>query len=114
MADMNEIDKRFDIHEIAKNKRQDLDRFVCNIYCCHSTGCKSSGSDDILDLLKSAVAEHGLEGKVRIVATGCMDYAPRDRWYESKSRGKKTFFTNDWNRWWHASSFPNTLFRLSN
>ncbi len=72
MADMNEIDKRFDIHEIAKNKRQDLDRFVCNIYCCHSTGCKSSGSDDILDLLKSAVAEHGLEGKVRIVATGCM------------------------------------------
>ena len=38
MADMNEIDKRFDIHEIAKNKLQDLDRYLCTIYCCHSTG----------------------------------------------------------------------------
>ena len=89
MADMNEIDKRFDIHEIAKNKRQDLDRFVCNIYCCHSTGCKSSGSDDILDLLKSAVAEHGLEGKVRIVATGCMGLCAQGPLVRVEIKGQK-------------------------
>ena len=106
MADMNEIDKRFDIHEIAKNKLQDLDRYLCTIYCCHSTGCKSSGSDDILDLLKSAVAEHELEGKVRIVATGCS--APRDRWSEWKSKGKRTCFTKGWNRWSRGLSSPNT------
>ena len=35
MADMSEIEKRFDIHEIAKNKNQDLERYQCNIYCCH-------------------------------------------------------------------------------
>ncbi len=89
MADMNEIDKRFDIHEIAKNKRQDLDRFVCNIYCCHSTGCKSSGSDDILYLLKSAVAEHGLEGKVRIVATGCMGLCAQGPLVRVEIKGQK-------------------------
>ena len=36
MADID-IDKRFDIHEIAKNKNADLERFRCTIYCCHST-----------------------------------------------------------------------------
>ena len=68
MADMNEIDKRFDIHEIAKNKLQDLDRYLCTIYCCHSTGCKSSGSDDIISLLQDAIEEYDLKDKVRIVA----------------------------------------------
>jgi len=89
MADMNEIDKRFDIHEIAKNKLQDLDRYLCTIYCCHSTGCKSSGSDDILDLLKSAVAEHELEGKVRIVATGCMGLCAQGPLVRVEIKGQK-------------------------
>ena len=71
MADAN-IDKRFDIHEIAKEKNKDLERFDCNVYICHSTGCKSSGSDDIIDIVKSALADHDLEGQVRIVPTGCM------------------------------------------
>ena len=87
MADMNEIDKRFDIHEIAKNKMADIDRYACTIYCCHSTGCKSSGSDDILELMKSAVAEHGLEGKVRIVATGCMGLCHSEPTVEIKMPG---------------------------
>ena len=34
MADMNEIDKRFDIHEIAKNKLQDLLK-VENLFMVH-------------------------------------------------------------------------------
>ncbi len=71
MADID-LEKKFDIHEIAKNKLAEIEKFVCNIYCCHSTGCKSSGSDDILDLIKSIVTEHKLEEKIRIVATGCM------------------------------------------
>ena len=89
MADMNEIDKRFDIHEIAKNKMADIDRYACTIYCCHSTGCKSSGSDDILELIKSAVAEHGLEGKVRIVATGCMGLCAQGPLVRVEIKGQK-------------------------
>ena len=61
-----DIDKRFDIHEIAKNKQAELDRFQCSIYCCHSTGCKSSGSDDLIDLIKQAIVDHGIEDKVRL------------------------------------------------
>ncbi len=89
MVDMNEIDKRFDIHEIAKNKKQELDRFACTIYCCHSTGCKSSGSDDLISLMKSAIVEHGLEGKVRIVPTGCMGLCAQGPLVRVEIKGQK-------------------------
>ena len=86
---MAEIDKRFDIHEIAANKKQDLDRYVCNIYCCHSTGCKSSGSDDIISLMKEAIEDHDLEDKVRIVATGCMGLCAQGPLVRVEIKGQK-------------------------
>lgn len=89
MVDMNEIDKRFDIHEIAKNKKRELERFACTIYCCHSTGCKSSGSDDLISLMKSAIVEHGLEGKVRIVPTGCMGLCAQGPLVRVEIKGQK-------------------------
>ncbi len=89
MADMSEIDKRFDIHEIAKNKKADLDRFECNIYCCHSTGCKSSGSDEIIDLIKQALADHDVEDKVRIVPTGCMGLCAQGPLLRVEIKGRK-------------------------
>ena len=89
MADMSEIEKRFDIHEIAKNKNQDLERYQCNIYCCHSTGCKSSGSDEILDLMQKAIEEHELQGKVRIVATGCMGLCAQGPLIRVEIKGQK-------------------------
>ena len=89
MADMSEIDKRFDIHEIAKNKKADLERFECNIYCCHSTGCKSSGSDEIIDLIKQALADHDVEGRVRIVPTGCMGLCAQGPLLRVEIKGRK-------------------------
>lgn len=89
MVDMSEIEKKFDIHEIAKNKQQDLDRYQCSIYCCHSTGCKSSGSDDILSLMRDALREHELEGKVRIIATGCMGLCAQGPLIRVEVKGQK-------------------------
>ena len=88
MADID-LDKRFDIHEIAKTKLAEIERFVCNIYCCHSTGCKSSGSDDILDLIKNMVAEHEVEDKIRVVATGCMGLCAQGPLIRVEIKGKK-------------------------
>ncbi len=88
MAEMD-LDKRFDIHEIAKAKNAELERFRCSVYCCHSTGCKSSGSDDIIDLLKTAVVEHGLEDQVRIVATGCMGLCAQGPLIRVEIKGQK-------------------------
>ncbi len=88
MADAN-IDKRFDIHEIAKEKNKDLERFDCNIYICHSTGCKSSGSDDIIDIVKSALVDHDLEGQVRIVPTGCMGLCAQGPLMRVEIKGQK-------------------------
>ena len=84
-----DIDKRFDLHEIAKNKQAELDRFQCSIYCCHSTGCKSSGSDDLIDLIKQAIVDHGIEDKVRIVATGCMGLCAQGPLIRVEIKGQK-------------------------
>ncbi len=84
-----DIDKRFDIHEIAKNKQAELDRFQCSIYCCHSTGCKSSGSDDLIDLIKQAIVDHGIEDKVRIVATGCLGLCAQGPLIRVEIKGQK-------------------------
>lgn len=88
MAEMD-LDKRFDIHEIAKNKKADLERYQCNIYCCHSTGCKSSGSDDIISVLEQAVEEYGLQGQVRIVAAGCMGLCAQGPLMRVEIKGQK-------------------------
>ncbi len=89
MADMSEIEKRFDIHEIAKTKQQEIDKYICNIYCCHSTGCKSSGSDEILDILQKTIEEHNLQEKVRIVATGCMGLCAQGPLIRVEIKGQK-------------------------
>lgn len=88
MADID-LDKKFDIHEIAKNKLAEIESFVCNIYCCHSTGCKSSGSDDILDLMKNIINENNLNDKIRIVATGCMGLCAQGPLIRVEIKGKK-------------------------
>ena len=88
MADID-LEKRFDIHEIAKNKIAEIERFECNIYCCHSTGCKSSGSDDILDLIKNIIAEKQIEDKIRVVATGCMGLCAQGPLIRVEIKGKK-------------------------
>ena len=72
MVDMAEIRKKFDIHEIAKNKLAEIEKYQCSIYCCHSTGCKSSGSDDLIAFIHKFLEENGLVEKVRVVSTGCM------------------------------------------
>ncbi len=72
MVDMAEINKRFDIHRIAEEKNAEISKYICTIYCCHSTGCKSSGSDDFLAQIKEFITSNGLDEKVRLVATGCM------------------------------------------
>lgn len=88
MAEMD-LDKRFDIHETAKNKMAEIERFICNIYCCHSTGCKSSGSDDILDLIKNFIAEKQIEDKIRVVATGCMGLCAQGPLIRVEIKGQK-------------------------
>ncbi len=71
MDNMSEIDKRFDIGEIAKNKTIELNKFDCNIYCCHSTGCKSSGGDSIIEFMQTSIIEQNLQDRVRVVSAGC-------------------------------------------
>jgi len=86
---MAEIAKRFDIHEIAKNKLNEIEKYDAHIYCCHSTGCKSSGSDDLIALVNSIIEEKGLKERIRIVATGCMGLCAQGPLIRVEIKGKK-------------------------
>ena len=86
---MSEIMKKFDIHEIAKNKLAEIEKYKCSIYCCHSTGCKSSGSDDLITLIQEILQEKSLTEKVRIVATGCMGLCAQGPLIRVEIKGKK-------------------------
>lgn len=89
MVDIAEVMKRFDIHNIAANKLAEIEKYECNIYCCHSTGCKSSGSDDLIALIKEILEENKLTEKVRIVATGCMGLCAQGPLIRVEIKGKK-------------------------
>lgn len=89
MVDMAEIRKKFDIHEIAKNKLAEIEKYKCSIYCCHSTGCKSSGSDDLIALIQKILEENNLTDTVRIVATGCMGLCAHGPLIRVEIKGKK-------------------------
>ena len=91
MVDMAEVMKRFDIHEIAKKKLDEIEKYDCSIYCCHSTGCKSSGSDDLIALIQKILEEKGLTEKVRVVATGCMGLCAQGPLIRVEIKGKKVF-----------------------
>ena len=89
MVDMAEINKRFDIHEIAKDKLAEIEKYEAHIYCCHSTGCKSSGSDDLIALINGILEEKGLKERVRVVATGCMGLCAQGPLIRVEINGKK-------------------------
>ena len=48
-----------------------LDGYSKHVLVCGGTGCTSSGSKRILDILESEIQKHGLEKEVGIVKTGC-------------------------------------------
>ncbi len=89
MVDMDELNKRFDIHNIANNKLAEIEKYKCHIYCCHSTGCKSSGSDDLIALIKQILEENSLSEEARVVATGCMGLCAQGPLIRVEINGKK-------------------------
>ncbi len=60
------------IKDIAASQRQAQEACKARLYCCASTGCLSSGAQDIIDALGEALKAHGLTDGIDIVPTGCM------------------------------------------
>ena len=61
-----------DIQQAAEQHRQALEAAGGRLYCCASTGCLSSGAQEVLDALEDAAASHGVAERVHLVPTGCM------------------------------------------
>jgi NADH:ubiquinone oxidoreductase subunit F (NADH-binding)/(2Fe-2S) ferredoxin len=61
-----------DFDEIVSSAKSRLASYSCNLFCCASTGCLSSGCQSVMDALKEALEARNLQESVRIVPTGCM------------------------------------------
>lgn len=48
-----------------------LDGYRKHVLVCGGTGCTSSGSKGILDILEKEIKKHGLQNEIGIVKTGC-------------------------------------------
>jgi len=48
-----------------------LDGYKKHVLVCGGTGCTSSGSKKILDVLEKEIGKHGLQNEIGIVKTGC-------------------------------------------
>jgi NADH:ubiquinone oxidoreductase subunit F (NADH-binding)/(2Fe-2S) ferredoxin/NAD-dependent dihydropyrimidine dehydrogenase PreA subunit len=57
--------------EWAQKRREELEKFEFTIEICADTGCRASGCRAVVEALRSEVEHHKLQGKVRILATGC-------------------------------------------
>ncbi|MDR1693894.1 MAG: NADH-quinone oxidoreductase subunit L [Lactobacillaceae bacterium] len=89
MADIDEIRKKFDIHVLADKKKDELKKYECNLYCCDSTGCRSSGSEPIMGVMKRIIEENNLQEKVRTIPTGCMGLCAQGPLVRVEIKGQK-------------------------
>lgn len=54
-----------------------MSKYTMHMLVCGGTGCKSSESSVIVDNLRSALAEKGLENKVQVILTGCFGFCEK-------------------------------------
>ncbi|MBX9582705.1 MAG: NAD(P)H-dependent oxidoreductase subunit E [Gemmataceae bacterium] len=64
-----------DLAAIAEKER--AARPPVEVRCCTAAGCASAQADKVLDGLKKAAADAGLDGKVRAVSVGCLRLCSR-------------------------------------
>ena len=66
-----------ELHLRAEAERTKQQGMGCRLICCAGTGCLSSGSKPVMEGLKKALTENGLESKAQVVGTGCMGLCSR-------------------------------------
>ncbi len=71
------------LHALAQMQRDNISkakmdfiekegRYLVHLYTCNATGCHSGGAHNVIDMCTKILEKHGLQDKVRMVATGCM------------------------------------------
>ena len=61
-----------ELYKIAEAERAARQKFAHHVCVCMAAGCLSSGSDQVLDALKTEVAEAGMKNEVQVKGVGCM------------------------------------------
>ncbi|MGD9638106.1 MAG: NADH-ubiquinone oxidoreductase-F iron-sulfur binding region domain-containing protein [Alphaproteobacteria bacterium] len=72
---MEEVNKKAPsktLEEIAKEQIAKEDNFVCRVFCCNSTSCRSAQGISVLDAFNDCLKVYNLEDKVDICPAGCM------------------------------------------
>ncbi|MBN2735701.1 MAG: NADH-quinone oxidoreductase subunit L [Spirochaetales bacterium] len=58
--------------ETAEQECRDLEKYDGIIYTCGSTGCVSSGCQDVIQAITDCIASHDIAGRIKLIVTGCM------------------------------------------
>ena len=61
-----------EFNELSEKLKSEEEKNSHKICVCCGAGCLSSGSDQILNDIKTKVKEKGLEDKIKVSASGCM------------------------------------------
>lgn len=73
---MKKIQSRDELNNLQKSIITSFDRKIENlketIKLCVGGGCIASGSLKLMSSLEKSIQEHGLEGKVEVIGTGCL------------------------------------------
>ncbi|MDX2100785.1 MAG: NAD(P)H-dependent oxidoreductase subunit E, partial [Leptolyngbyaceae cyanobacterium bins.59] len=67
--DWNEL---LEVAETEKARRKQV-----RVHCCTSTGCRAAESVEVMNAMKVAVQDQGLEDRVEVVGVGCMGFCGR-------------------------------------
>ena len=72
IEELNKIrDKMKDIVSMRDEGAENKSGYKYQVLVCGGTGCHSSGSQKVLDVLNEQIAAHQLEKEVKVVRTGC-------------------------------------------
>ncbi len=71
MEEFNACKGKIALRSVAEH---DIHSAKKELLCCGGTGCCASNSVELMDNLRAAIKEHGLENDVKVVQTGCFGF----------------------------------------
>jgi NADH:ubiquinone oxidoreductase subunit F (NADH-binding)/(2Fe-2S) ferredoxin len=85
--------EELDVKAAAEQAKQQA--FEVRLNCCSSTGCHSSGSNEIIAGLKAEIKARQLEGKISVGGTGCMGLCSKGPLVRLTSKSKQEILFSD-------------------
>src|SRR4030042_393099 len=68
---MSRLNSFRELEHLRKRLRQERQNITTTVMACGGTGCQASQSQAVIAAIRKELSQQGLDGKVRLRATGC-------------------------------------------